>query len=106
MFSFVSITGIFGSPIRLDDELIASMAIGSSGCFQEGIKFLSNEQQFVLDVPRRLFAYAHATWGCHRVYPAMTALRYSQILWHPDWSRFPRQTFTGRAGMHSAIIRT
>jgi len=45
MFSFVSIKllGIFSPSIRLDDEPIASMAIGSSGCFQEGIKFLSNE---------------------------------------------------------------
>ena len=39
------------------------MAIGSSKCFQEGIKFLSNEQQFVLDVPRWLFSYAPAIIG-------------------------------------------
>jgi len=65
MFSFVSIKllGIFSSSIRPTDELIASMAIGSSRCFQEGIKFLSDEQQFVLDIPRRLFAYVHATLG-------------------------------------------
>jgi len=55
---------LLGSSLRRSvstDELITSMAIGRSGCFQEGIKFLSDEQQFGPDVPSRLLAYANAT---------------------------------------------
>src|SRR5262244_931047 len=61
------------------DELIASMALGKSGCFQERIKFLSGEQQFVLDVPRRLFTYALCDVGWwYRVLPTTTGTRYKR----------------------------
>src|SRR5215469_6884771 len=45
------------------------MAIERSGCFQERIKFLSNEQEFS-EAAVRLCACDF--WGCHRVRPAMT----------------------------------
>src|SRR5215472_149085 len=79
------------------------MAVGKSGCFHQRIKFLSDEQQFLLDVPRRLFTYAVCDVGWwYRLFPTTTGTSLHGFRTGVD----SLARFTGPAGMHSAIIRT